>query len=90
MRIGHVIGRVTPNHYDPPLKGARWLIVHPVEVGDLNGCCAEPPPVNPGYGPVIYDNIGAGEGDIVGYVEGTEATAPFEGDIPIDAICVKR
>jgi len=88
MRIGHVIGRVTLNHFDPPLKGGRWLMVHPVGVDDLEGACAERPPLHAGYGPVIYDNLGAGDGDIVGYVEGAEATAPFDGDMPIDAICV--
>lgn len=88
MRIGQVIGRVTLNHFDAPLKGGRWLIVHPVAPAQLNTACARRPTVGAGYGPVIYDNLGAGEGDIVGYVEGAEATAPFDHDMPIDAICV--
>lgn len=88
MRIGHVIGRVTLSHFDAALKGGRWLIVHPVEPAELNTACARRPALGPGYGPVVYDNLGAGEGDIVGYVEGTEATAPFASDIPIDALCV--
>ena len=88
MRIGHVIGRVTMNHQDPALKGGRWLIVHPVDAEDLNTACEKPPRLLPGYGPVVYDNLGAGQGDIIGYVEGAEATAPFDHPIPIDAICV--
>jgi len=37
---------------------------------------------------VVYDDLGAGEADIVGFVEGAEATAPFESPTPIDAITV--
>ena len=37
---------------------------------------------------VVYDDLGAGETDIVGFVEGAEATAPFEGPTPVDAITV--
>ena len=35
-----------------------------------------------------WTHLGAGEGDIVGIVEGAEATAPFDFPIPIDAITV--
>ena len=37
---------------------------------------------------VVYDALGAGETDIVGFVEGAEATAPFKAPTPIDAITV--
>ena len=37
---------------------------------------------------MVYDNLGAGEADIVGFVEGSEATAPFDGPTPLDAITV--
>jgi carbon dioxide concentrating mechanism protein CcmL len=46
------------------------------------------PPLSKQFSLVAYDNLGAGEGDIVGIVEGAEATAPFDYDIPIDAITV--
>jgi microcompartment protein CcmK/EutM len=36
----------------------------------------------------VFDNIGAGEGDIIGFSEGAEATAPFASPIPIDALCI--
>jgi microcompartment protein CcmK/EutM len=88
MRIGHVIGRVTLNHFDPHLRGGRWLVVHPVDADEINTACTERPRLSPGYAPVVYDNLGAGEGDIIGYVEGAEATAPFDHPMPIDAICV--
>jgi carbon dioxide concentrating mechanism protein CcmL len=35
---------------------------------------------------VVYDSIGGGLGDTIGFVEGAEATAPFERPTPIDAI----
>ena len=35
---------------------------------------------------VVYDNLGAGTNDIVGFVEGAEATAPFDQPTPVDAI----
>lgn len=41
-----------------------------------------------GWTPVVYDNLGAGDGDVILYVEGTEATQPFEFPIPLDAINV--
>lgn len=37
---------------------------------------------------VAYDDLGAGVGDTVLYVEGAEATQPFDRPIPIDAITV--
>ena len=42
-------------------------------------------PLPAGNSLVIYDNLGAGVGDIVGYVEGAEATAPFPQPTPVDA-----
>lgn len=37
---------------------------------------------------VVFDIIGASFGDIIGYVEGAEATAAFSHPIPIDAYSV--
>lgn len=34
---------------------------------------------------VVYDGIGAGPGQIVGFTEGAEAAAPFPGPAPVDA-----
>jgi microcompartment protein CcmK/EutM len=44
--------------------------------------------VSNGWTPVVYDNLGAGLGDEILYVEGTEATQPFDSPIPLDAINV--
>jgi microcompartment protein CcmK/EutM len=35
---------------------------------------------------VVYDDLGAGEGDTIGFVEGREAAMPFPKRTPIDAI----
>ena len=88
MRIAQVIGRVTLNVQDPSFKGGRWLMCNPLDAKDLNTSCATPPAHSAQSSLVAYDNLGAGEGDIVGIVEGAEATAPFDYDIPIDAITV--
>ena len=88
MRIAQVIGRVTLNLQDPSFKGGRWLMCNPVATEDFNTACKQPPPLSKDNTLVAFDNLGAGEGDIVGIVEGAEATAPFDYDIPIDAITV--
>jgi microcompartment protein CcmK/EutM len=36
---------------------------------------------------VVYDALGGGVGDTIGFEEGAEATAPFDKPTPIDAIC---
>jgi carbon dioxide concentrating mechanism protein CcmL len=88
MRVAHVIGRVTLNVQDPALTGGRWLLCNPVAAVDFNTACMKQPPLSVESTLVSYDNLGAGVGDIVGVVEGAEATAPFHHDIPIDAITV--
>ncbi len=88
MRIAQVIGRVTLSVQDPSYKGGRWLVCNPLDAGHLNTACQTRPPLSNQFSLVAYDDLGAGEGDIVGIVEGAEATAPFDFDIPIDAITV--
>ena len=34
---------------------------------------------------MVYDELGAQEGNIVGFTEGAEATQPFNRDAPVDA-----
>ena len=88
MRIAHVIGRVTLSLQDPSFKGGRWLVVNPLDAGQFNDSCRQAPALSAQASLIAYDNLGAGEGDIVGIVEGAEATAPFDFPIPIDAITV--
>jgi microcompartment protein CcmK/EutM len=86
MKLGTVIGRVTLSHVVPELRGARWLLVSPY----TRDRYAQPVegPVQMGTEPslVIYDDLGGGVGQTIGYVEGREAAQPFAVPPPIDAI----
>jgi microcompartment protein CcmK/EutM len=42
-------------------------------------------PLAPGSSLVVYDNLGAGAGHVIGYTEGAEASAPFAQPTPVDA-----
>lgn len=88
MRVCQVIGRVTLSIQDPSFKGGRWLMCNPLDAESFNTACQTAPPLSNQSSFVAYDDLGAGDGDIVGIVEGAEATAPFDYDIPIDAITV--
>ncbi|TAG07006.1 MAG: ethanolamine utilization protein EutN [Verrucomicrobia bacterium] len=88
MRIAQVIGRITLNLQDPSFKGGRWLLVSPLDSSRMNDACNTDAVVSKEFSLVTYDSLGAGEGDVVGIVEGAEAMAPFDHPIPIDAITV--
>jgi len=86
MRLGSVIGRVTLSKTVPALIGARWLIVSPFtrehfQRGSeaLHGISKDP-------SLVVYDDLGGGVGQTIGFVEGREAASPFDQPTPIDAI----
>jgi microcompartment protein CcmK/EutM len=86
MRLGSVIGRVTLSATVPALLGARWLIVSPFTrehfqrgAEPLAGLSRDP-------SVVVYDDLGGGVGQTIGFVEGAEATSPFDEPTPIDAI----
>ncbi len=64
-------------------SGGRFLMVHPLSRkqlagGDLGTLCK-------GSSLVVYDNLGARNGDIIGYSESGEAAAAFEEPTPVDA-----
>jgi ethanolamine utilization protein EutN len=83
MRLGQVIGRVTLGTADPALKGARFLLVQPLGKAQFAG--APLLPLAPGATVVVYDDLGAGVGQTIGFTEGAEATAPFPDPTPVDA-----
>jgi carbon dioxide concentrating mechanism protein CcmL len=86
MRLGKVIGRVTLSQLVPELRGARWLVVTPFS-RDFFQHGAEPPPgLSQEPSLVVYDNLGGGVGDTIGFIEGREAAVPFAKEPPIDAI----
>jgi microcompartment protein CcmK/EutM len=85
MRIGTVIGRVTLSKTVDELRGARWLVVSPFTRDDFqkNG---KRPPVTAEPSVVVYDDLGGGVGQTIGFIEGREAAMPFDRPTPIDAI----
>ncbi len=86
MRLGTVIGRVTLNLTVPALEGARWLIVSPFSREHFQRGTETPPGMSKEPTLVIYDDLGGGVGQTIGFVEGREAAQPFESPAPVDAI----
>jgi carbon dioxide concentrating mechanism protein CcmL len=86
MKLGTVIGRVTLSKTVPALIGARWLIVSPFTREHYQRGTDTPPGMSKDPSLVVYDNLGGGVGQTIGYVEGREAAQPFDGPTPIDAI----
>jgi len=86
MKLGTVIGRVTLNKTVPALVGARWLIVSPFTREHYQRGMDTPPGMSKDPSLVVYDNLGGGVGQTIGYVEGREAAQPFDAPTPIDAV----
>jgi ethanolamine utilization protein EutN len=83
MRIAEVIGTVTLSRWHPSVTGFRWIIGVPFSLKALR---AGGPP--DGEDLVIFDNLGAGNGQRIGFSEGGEAAAPFVPlKKPVDAYC---
>jgi microcompartment protein CcmK/EutM len=86
MRLGTVIGRVTLSVAIPELSGARWLVVSPFTrdhfqrgTEPLTGLSGDP-------SVVVYDSLGGGVGQTIGFIEGREAAQPLDPIAPVDAI----
>ena len=86
MRLGTVIGRVTLSVTVPALVGARWLIVSPFTREHFQQGSEAPPELSKEPSLVVYDNLGGGVGETIGFIEGREAAAPFDDPTPVDAI----
>ena len=86
MRLGTVIGRVTLSRTVPALEGGRWLIVSPFTREHFQRGRETPPGLSKDFSLVAYDNLGAGVGQTIGFVEGREAAQPFPQPTPVDAI----
>lgn len=81
MRIAEVIGKVTLSAMHPSLEGARWVIGVPLGAAGLTD-------QSKGRGEpiVIYDELYAGQGALIGVSESAEASAPFHPEQkPINA-----
>ena len=86
MRLGKVVGRVTLSQTVPSLRGARWLILTPFSRDFFQRGDTPPKGMSTEPSLVIYDNLGGGLGDTLGFIEGREAAVPFDVSPPIDAI----
>lgn len=82
MRIGKVTGRVTLSRSYDTLVGGRFLIV---EVQDRFALSGKPRRTTECV--VVYDHLGATDGDLIAFTESREATMPFypEKRVPLDA-----
>jgi len=94
MRIALVIGKLTMNRTLPDIVPGSYLLVRPCGRRALTarpgGPTVQPPAVSPGDAGgeemVLYDDLGAREGDLAGMVEGREACQPFvPRRVPFDA-----
>lgn len=83
MRFGRVIGKLVLNHQDEKLTGSRWLVVSPMTKVQFEDLKNTAPSAEPSC--VVYDELGASVGDVIGFTEGGEATLPFDRPMPIDA-----
>ncbi len=86
MRLGTVIGRVTLSQMAPTLEGGRWLIVSPFSREHFQTTVDAPAVLSKEPSLVVYDSLGGGVGQTIGFVEGREAAQPFDQPTPIDAI----
>jgi len=86
MKLGAVIGRVTFSRLDPQLVGGRFLLVSPFTREHYQRGRETPPGLSADPSLVVYDAIGGGVGQTIGYIEGREAAQPFAAPTPIDAI----
>ncbi|MGC4005401.1 MAG: EutN/CcmL family microcompartment protein [Pirellulales bacterium] len=83
MRIGKVIGTVTLSTAHPALLGARYCVVTPQSLANLDGTDA-----SVAEELIVYDDLGPGLGATIAFSEGGEAAQPFRPDNkPIDAYC---
>ena len=82
MRIGKVVGKVCLTQTYDTLVGGRFLLVEVQDRFSLAGEARKTSEVV-----VVYDHLGAGDGDLIAFSESREATQPFypEKRVPIDA-----
>lgn len=87
MRFGKTIGTVTLVEPHPTMRGGVLRLVVPLSGADLARASGD---VTRADGPaeplVAWDDLGAGDGQLVAFSEGGEAAQPFYPlDKPVDA-----
>jgi carbon dioxide concentrating mechanism protein CcmL len=86
LKIGTVIGRVTLSRCVEALRGGRFLVVSPFSREQFAAGLDAPAGMGKDPSLVVYDSLGAGVRQIIGYEEGREAAQPFDEPTPVDAI----
>ena len=83
MKIHKVIGSVTLARCHPCYQGTRLLATEPLEQSTLTGKpTAEPDLI------AVWDDLGAGIGNLIAVSDGAEAAQPFKPDLKaVDAYC---
>ena len=80
MRLATTIGIVTLVEPHPTMRGAALRLVVPLAAADLAAGDGPAEPL------VAWDDLGAGDGQLVALSEGGEAAQPFlPNDKPVDA-----
>ncbi len=84
MRVGKVVGRLCLHASYDTLAGGRFLIV---DVQDRHSLAGNARQTRESV--VVYDHLGAGDGELIAFSESREACMPFypEKRVPIDAYC---
>ena len=83
MKIAKIIGTVTLNRCHPSFRGARLRLAVPMSLDELTN---EKEPA--GEMVTVWDEQGAGLGDLIALSDGAEAAQPFRPEIkPVDAYC---
>ena len=80
MRIGRTIGSITLTEAHPTIRGGLLRLVVPLRAEDLDD------EDGPSAAIVAWDELSAGNGQLVTFSEGGEAAQPFQPEgKPVDA-----
>ena len=92
MRIAKIIGTVTLAKVHPSVQGAAFKLAVPLAEEELRALDDRDLSQNPPFTDrkaeefVVYDVLGAAEGQFIGVAEGREAVNPFYPEYkPVDA-----
>jgi len=81
MRVAKIIGKVVLSRSHSSFDGANLKLAVPLSLGNIDGSSNEE-----ADSVVVWDELGAGDGAIIGMAEGPEAAQPFRPDLkPVDA-----
>lgn len=85
MFLAKVEGAVVATKKDPNLSGRKLLLVRPMLVDDK-----DPTKFRPGANTIVaVDSVGAGEGELVMFCQGSSARlAPNLKEAPVDAVVI--